>query len=50
LLQIAVMRCSCRGVDRCISTPSPFTRLPSGAEYSAGETGEWGRGAASRLY
>ena len=34
----------------CISTPSPLTGLPSGEECSAGEMGEWGRGAASRLY
>ena len=32
------------------STSSLLTRLPSREECSSGETGEWGRGAASRLY
>jgi len=40
----------CSGEDRGISTLSSLTRLPSGAECSAGETGEGRRGAASRLY
>ena len=32
------------------STPSPLTRLPSGALRSAGETGEWGRNADTDVY
>ena len=32
------------------STPSPLTRLPSGALRSAEETGEWGRNADTDVY